>query len=515
MASQRSKDRICLAVAVVLVAASFCYWSAYSINAYYTFHTYGDVGGSAYDMYYHIHYPSVFHGLQYLVFYTHLSPDQLLVLPIFYIYQSPLTLLLVQALVLSLTGLLVFYVAKRLMKDSFFGLLLCFAFLINPGLHGLLVFDYHAEFLIIPFVLLTFYFFMERRRLPFFISLFLLLGTLESAAFVGVALGLGLLSYELIYDSREKEAVRAERMKLSVCIIVFSLLAAAVCACGAGLLSVAYSHGLYPNLSPDLQVINFGGQEVSKLASLGSGFSLNPLVMDDPAYAIYGLAVVFLGFGISALFIPEVTLLFALPWLLEGLILRRGSFLLIGHQYFAYALGGALVAVLLSLMAIRNGSNRFAGLLRAVGGKRPTGRIYKILLVSSLVVFMLSSIFIVSGSIDNLAQDFLFQSTPGQTQQAMQIYSMISLIPPNASVVAPMAVVSHLAERAQLAPLLPWSRPWFTPEYVLVDLNDSLAEPPFYFNYTNFTDNTMSGGGYYLYARNGSVELYRLSVNQT
>ncbi len=511
MARKNRKDIICLIAAIVLVTASACYWFAYSINANGTFHTFGDVASPAYDMYYHIHYPGVVHGLQYLSFAAHLAPDQLLVLPIFYLYQSSLTLLLVQAAVLSLTGLLVFFVAKRLLKDSFIGLLLCFAYLINPGVHGLLVFDYHVEFLIIPFMLLTFYFFMERKRIPFLVSLLLLLGTLETAAFVTVALGVGLLAYELIYDVKEKKAVRNERLRLSLLIIVASIFAIIAYALAGMSLSAAYAHGAYPGLPPSQMAINFAvTQPKSLVSNLGAGLRLNYLVVNAPAYAIYGLLVVFLGFGIGALFVPEVTLLIVLPWLFDSVTAGGGAFLLIGHQYFSYVIGGALVAAILALMAIKSGKARFGWALKKIGGPKPVDKLCKILVASAIGIFMLSSIFIISGTINDPVQSFFFVTTPNQAQQIAQVYSMIALIPQNASVVAPMAVEPHLAERADLAPLAAGTGPWFIPQYILLVANGSIAEPPFFYNYTAFSSEALSSGNYSLYAQDGVAKLYRL-----
>jgi uncharacterized membrane protein len=511
-AGLKRKDRICLAAAIILVALSTCYWSAFSINANYTFHTYWDVGVYANDMYYHIYHPGVVHGLQYLSFGEHIAPDQLLVLPIFYLYQSALTLMIVQAVALSLTGLLVFFIASRLLKNSLFGLLLCFAFLISPGMHGMLVFDYHAEFLIIPFVLLTFYFFMEMKRLPFLVSLLLLLGTLESAAFVGLALGAGLLLYELVYDAKEKKEARNERVKLSICIIVLSMIAMAAYAYGAASLSSGYANGSYPDLPPGLQAANLGQLQLSQLVSAFGG-SVTPTGRIPAVYVLYALIVVFLGFGIGALLIPEIAVVLALPWLVEGLVLGKVNFFLIFYQYFSYVLGGALVASILAMIAIGNRSNRFRGVMGR-SGEGAADRVSRILLVSALVVFMLSPIFIISNGLVNPVQNFLFQTSSAQAEQVRQLYSVISLVPANASVIAPQAVLPHLAERSELGPISGAKSPWFSPQYVLLELNGSVAAPKQTFaNYTAFSRAVLASGDYYLYAENGSAELYRLSGN--
>jgi uncharacterized membrane protein len=510
--SQSTKDKACLYAALILVAASICYWSAFAINAYYTFHSYWDVGIYAYDMYYHIHYPAIVHGLQYLSFGQHMAPDQLLVLPLFYLYQSSLTLMIVQAGVLSLAGLILFMIGRRILKSSFFGLLLCLAYLLNPGMHGMLLIDYHAEFLIIPFLLLTFYFFMQRRRTLFFLSLLLLLCTLETAAFVALALGIGLLVYEFRYDVREKAKLRNERIKLAWSIVLFSLVAMVLYGCAGSALGSGYANGAYPNLPPQLQVTNFGVVQISGITSSLQGQQPAAAGWVPPGYTLYALCVVFLGFGIGALLIPEVTFILALPWLVEGFMLNRVTFFLIWYQYFSYVIGGAMIATVLAVLAVRQKSNRLTHLLGRLK-QQPEGAVYRSLLVFSLVVFMVSPLFLISNAIDNPVQSFLFQTSTAQLSQIKQLYYVMGLIPPNASVVSAIPAISHLAERSELAPMGANSL-WFKPQYLLVELNSTVGSPPApesSFNQTAMDQKVLAGADYYLYARNGSAELYRLA----
>ncbi|MEM4067052.1 MAG: DUF2079 domain-containing protein, partial [Candidatus Micrarchaeaceae archaeon] len=158
------KVSVLFVVAVFLTLLSMIYWTAFGFNAFYTFHEYQDLGIFAYNMWYDIHFPGVMHGLQLLVFGNHVAPDQLfIILPLFYLDQSPLTLLFIQAAILSCTALVIYFVANNLLNDEKLAFLIFLAFLLNPGMHGMLVFDYHAESMIILFYILTFYFLMKAR----------------------------------------------------------------------------------------------------------------------------------------------------------------------------------------------------------------------------------------------------------------------------------------------------------------------------------------------------------------
>jgi hypothetical protein len=171
-----------------------------------------------------------------------------------------------------------------------------------------------------------------------------------------------------------------------------------------------------------------------------------------------------------------------------------------------------LVACFLSMMAINNGSNRFRGLMDRLGGKDKTGLACRVLLTLSLIVLLLSPIFLLARSLVNPIPLFLFQSTQLQRQQIGQLYSVMSLIPANASVFAPIGALSHLTNRADLAPTIGLKSPDVIPQYVLVESNLSVAQSPWYFINESKTDNSiLSSGNYYLYSKDGSAELYRLS----
>src|SRR5208283_4969557 len=124
----KGKRDVCLVLAALFTLANFTYWCLYSVNAYNTFHEFGDLGAFAYDMYYHIHFPNIVGGLQYVVFGNHIAPDLILLLPAYAVFQSAMTLLFIQAAVLSVTGLVLFFVARDFLKDNKMALLLSVAY---------------------------------------------------------------------------------------------------------------------------------------------------------------------------------------------------------------------------------------------------------------------------------------------------------------------------------------------------------------------------------------------------
>ncbi len=121
MGPQYSKKYLYAALALTLISA--IYWTIFQINTYNTYRFTAEVGYAAFPMYYYIHYPNLVQGFQYLIFQQHIAVDQWLLMPFFYLFQSALTLMIAKAIITSLTGLLVFFIARNLLKNQFLGLL--------------------------------------------------------------------------------------------------------------------------------------------------------------------------------------------------------------------------------------------------------------------------------------------------------------------------------------------------------------------------------------------------------
>lgn len=515
-----SNKYLWIMIAAVLI--STLYWSFFSIHSYNTYHVYGDVGIEAYDMYYHIHYPSIVHGLQYLVFAQHVAPDQLFVMLAFFLAPSALTLLIIQATIISLTGLVVFLIARDLLKSEKTAMLLGLAFLLNPGIWGLLIFDYHAEMLIPLFFLLTFYSIVKNRKYLFAASLLLLLGTLEIAPFVAVSLGLSMALYALIRT--KDKVVRGSWLRYSGAIILSSIIMFLVYGFITGSLNSAYRAGHYaqlPTLIMDA-TINSG-----QFSQIGLGLSNYGVIsqlwyfrsMD--AYFVYALMIIFIGFGIACLFDPLFALLFVSPWLFEALIVGNTNFLFVWYQYFSYAMAGAVCITILSLRSIKSSEIRTtASLLRYV--KNPSGYLILSIPICIAIICFLYPHFVYSINVNSFKQDFLFQTNSSQTIQVQRLNSIISLVPKNGSIMAPYFASSRLFARQyfELLPAGPNATmvnatskttidgTWFQPEYVLGDFNDNISlNSGSDYQLQDFEN--ITANGYSLYAQNGTAMLFK------
>ncbi len=497
-----------LAAALIVTVIFAIYWMAFAANAYNTFHEYDDLGIFAHNMYLDINYPGIMGGaLQFLIFGNHIAPDQLLVLPFFYLDQSALTLLAVQVAVLSAAGLAVFITARRLLGNQKVAFMLFLAFILNPGVWGMLVYDYHTEAFIILFYVMAFYFFMTLNKKLFIVSLLLLLGTIEQGPFLGATLGMGMLFYSLLYA--EKDANRKPRIMLAASGIGISLLVFVIYNIISITLLGAYPTPAFAQLPPYLRVDAPIGSAVSQLASGGHALAAIPYLLVNP-YSLYGITVALLLFGIAVFFDPLLTLIMAAPYLYEAYVVQNHYFLVVFNQYYGFVIGCVFAGAVIGLMRAQKKQGILGRLIsrRDNGGRTLTYLVMGSIGIVTVILLVLYPTFVVSKNTNNLTQDFLFQKGTVTQADSAQIDSMLALIPKNASLIAPFFVSSHVADREYFEDtgytMVQW---YFTPQYLLVDtnLNVSLNAYVGVAQLVNFSKNNT----YAYYGRNGSAILFK------
>lgn len=506
-----------LYAAAAAALISIVYWSLFAINAYNTFHEYHDVGDAAYSMYYHTNYPNQISGLQYLVFTNHIAPDQLLLLPIFYLFPEALTLLFVQAIVISLTGLLLFFVVKELSKSKAWGFIFCIVFLINPGVHGILIFDYHVEFLIIPLMLLVFYFYMKVNKPLFLISLLLMLGAVDTSPIVGVSLGLGLFLFDFVHTDNKK--LKKQRMQLASVIIALSLIALLIYAVIDQSLLNSYATG-YQNMPQIFQVIPFVPQQIAAIASQPiSQLPISQWQISAYVYAALGLIAGVFFFGFLVLSDPLVSLLLAAPWLAKIFILGSFEYAALYLHYYVYVLGGTVIASILGLLLIYERKGLVARLIKKRGGHTVFSN-YKtylyhaniltrstIMLITTILIFI-SPLFVLSKNVNYPQQDFLFQINASQREIISQLDFVMNQTPTNAPLMTASFVTPHVFTREYMEE--PSASPQFVAQYVLVDYNLNVSQHAFD-DYGAFVA-YMSAHNYSLIVENGTAQLFKLTT---
>ncbi len=520
-------ERAALYLYLIIVAAtiSTIFWTMYGVYNYNAFvYTYNDIGKDMQSIYLLLHHPSLVYGLQYLVISNHIAPDEaLFVVPLVYIYQSPYTLFFIESFILSFTAVLLFIIVERLTKNKGFAIALSLAYLLNPGMQGMLVFEFHEEFLIIPLLLLVFYYYMRLNRHLFYLALILLLAVMDSVVFPVLVLGVGLFYFEAVHG--RDDALKKERLILSAIIIASSLAALFIYSTYASALADSYARS-YLGVPPNLKVLPFDGAPIGNLifgngAKNISGYTaeLNTALFEAFPTGAYSavlivLAILFgiVAFGITIFVEPVLLLILTSPWLMQEAVLKHLIFGSIFLQYYAYVIGGSVIAAILGYTLLAKAKNR----------SNPGGTMGRLKFSAKKIV--VPSLLLLIWMIFLLGFTMHIPILPGSSNPCIrQLDWVIARVPDNASLVAMNFIAAHAANRVYIEELPKnlTNTMYFKPGYALVDFNKCFPElyahgayTQLFYNYTGSFDEYVLHDGYHIAISNGTAELWVLNSSR-
>jgi len=122
------------------------------------------------------------------IFADHFSPSIFLLSPIYWFTNRSEVLLITQSLAVALSGLVIFLIAKKLLKNKFVSLSILSAYFLFVGLQNAIITDIHEVTFATLFVTASFWFYLKKKPLFYFLSLFILLGFKESLFLLGIFL---------------------------------------------------------------------------------------------------------------------------------------------------------------------------------------------------------------------------------------------------------------------------------------------------------------------------------------
>jgi len=123
----------------------------------------------------------------------HLQPILFLLAPLYWVVSSPLTLVVCQTAFLAFGGILVYWLAREVLKDRLLAFLFLVLYLLYPPLKEMNLFDFHPIALSVPLLLGAFCFLHKDRLFPFLLFLTLALLTKEEMPGIVVIFGVYLL----------------------------------------------------------------------------------------------------------------------------------------------------------------------------------------------------------------------------------------------------------------------------------------------------------------------------------
>lgn len=150
-------------------------------------------------------------------FAVHLSPVYYLLLPVYFIFDSPLTLQISQAVILG-SSLIPLYLLMRHFKlsDKVIALMMI-AFAFYPAVAGGTMYDFHENCFLLPFILWLLYFAEKEKHIPMYIFMLLTFSVKEDAAVY-----IAFIALYFIFSGRKK--LHGSAMLLSsIAYFVFAL----------------------------------------------------------------------------------------------------------------------------------------------------------------------------------------------------------------------------------------------------------------------------------------------------
>ena len=184
---------------LIFISALFAIlFSFYSILKAYTINAYAwDLGLYSQAFYSSIHgqlfYTSLL-GESYLA--EHFSPFMFLLVPFFYIYPSPYTLLVIQAVFISFASVPLYYISLHIfsnMKEKYpksaknpqlYAFIVAIAFLLSPLTESPIYFDFHLMIFLPFFYFISIYFYLKKRILLNILFLALIVSLHSSFVFI-------------------------------------------------------------------------------------------------------------------------------------------------------------------------------------------------------------------------------------------------------------------------------------------------------------------------------------------
>src|SRR3989344_4250829 len=97
------------------------------------------------------------------IFADHFSPSIFLFSPLFWIIQKSEVLLVAQAVVVGISGLVLYRIGKQVIKDDFLSFSVLISYYLFIGLQNAVISDFHETTVATLFFLLTFYFFLKNK----------------------------------------------------------------------------------------------------------------------------------------------------------------------------------------------------------------------------------------------------------------------------------------------------------------------------------------------------------------
>ncbi|MBS7615811.1 DUF2079 domain-containing protein [Candidatus Bathyarchaeota archaeon] len=375
---------------------------------------------------------------------AHFSPVLLLVVPVYAIYQSPITLLVLQSFVIGVAALPIYWIAKDKLYSKLWGLTFAVAFLLHPALHGMNCFDFHVEAFIPVFFLMAFYYFDKGDWFRGFIFSILVLSTIEFAPILTAFLG----AYFIIKAINKQRKIE-KRIIFPTSLIIISVL------------WLFFAFSLLHSINP-LKAVGLPGnwdKWGTSMTEVIYNIVKNPIktlgTIVNPIEKAYYVFLIFAPVVFLSILAP-LELSLAFPWIFAALISEYSPYYEPYFQYFGFIAGQIFLSAIYGTKTLLKKSTTCQNHLG----------IEKKLMAIILIISLASSI-----AVSPIGLPALTRRKVEMTDHTKTLHEALALIPSTASVATQNDILPHLAQREKIF-ILGW--PMETEvDFILLDLKSS------------------------------------------
>lgn len=434
--ADRKAEKIILLLVVVYVIV----FSGYTVFMHYAFKTYAwDLGIFTQSLWTTVNTGQPFHytiethvNPSQNFFGTHFSPVLLLVVPVYAVFQSPLTLLVFQSFIIGLAALPVYWIGRDKLHSRVWGLAFSAAFLLHPGVHSMNCFDFHVEAFVPLFFLLAFFYLDSQKWLRGVVFAVLILTTVEFAPILVLVLSVYLFAKMAFHRSQLSRPAILKRISVLLGLAVASVAWFFVAFQVMYSVNPLKSVGLPGNWDIWGRSMSEVVLNVIKNPIMALSLMANPI--DKVYYVFSALTPMF--------FLPllaPIEFFLAAPWLLAALLSEYSPYYQYYYQYFGLIAGQLFIAAIYGARNVLKPPSVTLN-MRTISG------IEKKLVLLVVLLSLASSL-----AISPLGLPSLSTRRIELNSHVQMLHDVLSLVPPDASVATQNDILPHLAQREKIS----------------------------------------------------------------
>lgn len=124
------------------------------------------------------------------IFADHFNPSIFILSPLYWLTDKIEVILVAQASLVGLSGLILYLIGWRILKSRFLSLIILFCYLFFVGIQNAVISDFHDTTASTLFLMLAFWGIIAKKKIFYFLMLFLTLGFKESNFLLGIGIGI-------------------------------------------------------------------------------------------------------------------------------------------------------------------------------------------------------------------------------------------------------------------------------------------------------------------------------------